>query len=73
MSDMQFNDSSYEFGTPPAQSASSGLTDKLIAWGFVSSRKEAEYVLIGVIVLLAIVAYFIIGSGGSSAPPLLPQ
>ncbi len=73
MSDMQFNDSGNEFGAPPAQSSGSGITDKLIAWGFVSSRKEAEYVLIGLIVLLAIVAYFIINSGGSSAPPLLPQ
>ncbi len=73
MTDMQFNDSSNEFGTPPASKNGSDISDKLIAWGFVSSRKEAEYVLIAVAVLSLIVAYFVLQSGGSSAPPLLPQ
>lgn len=66
MTDMQFETNPNEFGRPPVQGKGFDLTGKLIGWGLVSSRKEAEYVLIAVAVvaLLAAFYFFTSSSGG---------
>ena len=67
---IKFDTPADEFGRPPQQSAGTDLTGKLILWGFVSNRQQAQYVLAGVAVLAVILAYFLYGafSGGSSVP-----
>jgi hypothetical protein len=59
MADLQFDNQGNEFGRPPVGQPGMDFTGKLISWGFVSSRKEAEYVLIAVAVLCLIAAYFV--------------
>ena len=46
------------------------FTGKLIKWGFVSTRQEAQYALIGVAIVVLVLAYVLYGrlSGGSSVP-----
>lgn len=64
MSDVQFNeDQAEEFGRPPARSGGD-LTGKLIKWGFVSTRQEAEYVMIGIGIAVAVLAFFVYLSTG---------
>ncbi len=59
MSDVQFqSDDQSEFGSPPSRSGTD-LTGKLIKWGIVSSRQQAEYVMIGLAILIAILAFFV--------------
>lgn len=59
MSDMQFEtDNANEFGRP-AEAGGLDLTGKLITWGLVSTRKEAEYVMIALAVVIAIIAFFV--------------
>lgn len=72
MTDLQFENQSNEFGQPPVADAGADITGKLVQWGLVSSRQEAEYVLIGVGVLVLIVAYFIYHSSGGNLPPPPP-
>ncbi|MBI5644716.1 hypothetical protein HY970_01325 [Candidatus Kaiserbacteria bacterium] len=71
MSDLQFDTPDNEFGRPPEAKPGFDITGKLVEWGLVSSRQEAQYVLIGVGVLALIAAFFFMRSGGSSAPVLL--
>jgi hypothetical protein len=59
MADMEFDTNPNEFGRPPEKSAGSDLTGKLIRWGLVSTRTEAEYVL-GAVGVVAIIAMIII-------------
>jgi len=64
MSDVQFDqDGSNEFGTPPSSSGTD-LTGKLIQWGIVSNRQQAEYVMIGLAVAVVIIAFFVYRSSG---------
>lgn len=75
MSDIEFNTNPDEFGRPPQAAPSTDITGKLVEWGLAGDRKQAEYVLIAaavLVLLLAFVAYRSL-SGGSDAPPLLPQ
>jgi len=72
MADLQFENQTNEFGVPPQERPGSDLTDMLIKWGLVSSRKEAEYALVGVAILALVIAYFVYGSLGGSAPPPPP-
>jgi hypothetical protein len=67
---IKFDTPADEFGRPPQQSAGSDITGKLIQWGFVSTRQEAQYALVGVAVVALILAYFLYGKlgGGSSVP-----
>ncbi len=59
MNDMQFqSDDQNEFGSPPSRSGTD-LTGKLVTWGIVSSRQQAEYVMIGLAVLVALLAFFV--------------
>ncbi len=70
---VQFQSEGNEYGPPPQQAEGFDLTGKLVQWGLVSSRQEAQYVLIGVAVLaLLIAAYFLLHSTGSSLPPPPP-
>jgi len=63
MSEMRFEDQGEEFGPPPQRSSGFDLTGLIIKWGLVSSRKEAEYVMIGVgVVALLAAAYFVFTS-----------
>ncbi len=60
MSDVQFDqDNANEFGRPP-QSGGFDMTGKLIQWGIVSSRDEAQYVLIGIGVLAVSLAVYVV-------------
>lgn len=71
---MKFDTPDDEFGRPPQQSLGADITGKLIAWGFVSSRQEAQYVLAGIAALALIAAYFIYRMfvGGGSGVPTTP-
>lgn len=72
MSDLRFDNNNEEFGRPLAQSQGFDLSGKLVQWGLVASRQEANYVLIGVGGLALVVAAFLMFSGGSDAPPPPP-
>ena len=70
---VKFENQGEEFGRPPQESGFD-ITGLLVSWGLVSSRQEAQYVLMGIAVFALLVAgYLIINSGGGSVPPLLPQ
>jgi hypothetical protein len=75
MNDIRFDTQENEFGAPTQASQGFDLSGKLISWGLVSDRKQAEYVLIFVAIgalVLSYVAYKAL-TGGGDAPPLLPQ
>jgi hypothetical protein len=70
-SGVRFNEGD-DYGAPPQRSEGFDLTGKLVSWGLVSSREQAQYVLIAVAVIAVLVAgYFFMGSisGGSVPPP----
>ncbi len=73
MSDMRFDTSNDEFGQRPVSQPGGDFADKLVAWGLVGDRQTAIYTLIGIGAIALIVAFFFFTSGGSDAPPLLPQ
>ena len=66
-------DNQNEFGRPP-RDTSADITGKMVAWGLVSTRTEAQYVMIGVAALAFVAAFFFFFTsvGGSSAPPPPP-
>jgi hypothetical protein len=72
MTDLQFDNTENEFGRPPVASAGFDITGKLVGWGLVSTRQQAEYVLIGLGVLVLIIAFFVYHGTGSSLPPPPP-
>jgi len=70
MSDLQFENQNNEFGRPPEEAAGFDLSGKLISWGIVNNRKEAEYALMAMAVFALVVAvYFFFSSSGSTPPP----
>ncbi len=70
MGDMQFEDQTNEFGSPRERASGFDLSGALVRWGLVSTPQEAQYALIAVIVLSALIAgYFFFSSGGSTPPP----
>lgn len=74
-SGVHFQDQGEEFGHPPTESGTD-LTGKLVSWGLVSSRQEAQYVMIGVAVFAFIIAVFFFGravAGGDAPPPPPPN
>ncbi|MBI5457470.1 hypothetical protein HY971_01970 [Candidatus Kaiserbacteria bacterium] len=74
MSEMQFQDQTDEFGRPPVASGGFDLSGMLIKWGIASSRQQAEYVLIGVTVVIIAIAVFVYFSGsGASDVPTTPN
>lgn len=66
-------DNQNEFGRPPSDT-STDLTGKMVAWGLVSTRTEAQYVMIGVAILGFVGAFFFFFSsvGGSNTVPPPP-
>lgn len=72
MADLQFENQTNEFGRPPEASGGFDITGKLISWGLVSNRKEAEYLLIGVAVVALLAAFFFYRSTAGSLPPPPP-
>jgi hypothetical protein len=74
MSEMQFQDQADEFGRPPVASGGFDLSGSLIKWGIVSTRQQAEYVLMGDAALAIVVAIFVYVSGsGVSDVPTTPN
>ena len=73
MTDLQFNDQQDEFGRPPQASAGTDFTGKLVSWGLASNRQQAEYIMMGLAVLVVLIAGYFFFSGGESSPPLLPN
>ena len=73
MSDIRFEtDQANEFGRPP-EPQGFDLSGSLIKAGLVSTREEAQYVLLAVAVLVFLMAgYFFFSGGSSSAVPPLP-
>ena len=70
---IKFDTPADEFGRPPQQSMGADITGKLIKWGFVATRQEAQYVLIGVAIVALVLAYVLYGRlGGSSNVPTTP-
>lgn len=72
MSDLRFETGDNEFATSRATPQGTDITGKLIAWGLVSDRQQASYLLIGIAVLALIIAFFLIRSSGSDLPPPPP-
>ena len=70
--EMSFNDGTDEFSTQRPQEAGFDLTGKLIAWGLVKTRDEAQYVMIGVAAVAILLAGYFFMSGGSHLPPPPP-
>jgi len=72
MADMQFNsDQQNEFSEyARPQSQGFDLTGKLIQWGIVADRKQGEYILIGVLVIVLVLAFFIYRWGAGSSLPV---
>ncbi|MBI4088083.1 hypothetical protein HY418_01735 [Candidatus Kaiserbacteria bacterium] len=74
--EVRFENQGEEFGRPPQEAVGFDLAGKMVQWGLVASRKEAEYVLIGVGVVALLIAIFIFwsgASGGHAAPPPPPN
>ena len=59
MGDLRFDSDQEEFSRPAGRASESDFTGKLVAWGIVSNRQQAEYVMIGLAVLIAIIAFFV--------------
>lgn len=72
MSDLRFDTGDTEFASSRETSAGLDLAGKLVAWGLVSDRQQATYVLIGAGVLALIIAFFLFRSSGSDLPPPPP-
>ncbi|MBV9159088.1 MAG: hypothetical protein JO019_00645 [Candidatus Kaiserbacteria bacterium] len=71
MSDLQFDDQRNEFGAPPVEARGTDLTGKIVSWGLASNAQQAQYILIGIVVIALIAGYFIFKSfsGGGAPPP----
>lgn len=60
MGDLRFDtDQQEEFGPPVGRPLGDDFTGKLIAWGLVSNRQQAEYLMIGLAVAIAVIAFFV--------------
>ncbi len=59
MGDLNFDTEKDEFGRPPSRDSGGDFTGKLITWGLVSTRQQAEYVMVGLAVAIVIIAFFV--------------
>jgi len=59
MGDLRFDTDQEEFTRPASPTSGGDFTGKLVAWGLVSNRQQAEYVMIGLAVVIAIIAFFV--------------
>lgn len=72
MSNVRFENQGEEYGPPPT-SSSFDLTSFMTRTGLVSTRQEAQYVMIGVAVLAFAGAFFLfVRSTGDDVPPPPP-
>ena len=72
MTDLQFGEDQ-EFSRPAMMPQQQSLFVRLVLrTGIVTTEKEAEYVLIGIIVLCVVIMFFMLTSGGSSNSSALP-
>lgn len=70
---VRFENQGDEFGAPPQRGGGMDLSAALVRSGLVSSAEQAQYVLVGIAVLIFLFAgYFFFRSGGGSAPPPPP-
>ena len=70
-SGVRFENQGEEFGRPPQEKEGFDILGKLVSWGLVSNRAEAQYVLMAVIVVALLIAvYFLYQAfaGGSDVP-----
>lgn len=75
MNDLRFDTEQNEFGTPTHSDGGLDLAGRMVSWGFASDRRQAEYVLLTIVVIAIIASFFAyrMFAGGGEAPPLLPQ
>lgn len=57
MGDLRFDSEGDEFTR--RSDSGTDFTGKLITWGFVSNRQEAEYVMIALAIGISLLAYFV--------------
>lgn len=57
MGNIQFEDSTEEFGPPPTQSSggANDLTGTLVKWGLAANRAQAQSVMVGIIIAVWVV------------------
>lgn len=61
MDEVQFEDSTKEFGAPPTTETTTDWTGKLVLWGFAANRDQAQYIMVGIlalVIILTIIVYF---------------
>lgn len=74
MGEVRFENPGEEYGPSPVASSGFDMSGMLVKWGLVSSRKEAEYILIGIGILALVIAVFVyMSSLGSSNVPTQPN
>jgi len=72
MNEIQFEDKQDEFGAPPQMNQGTDFTGKLIGWGLASNRQQAEYLMIGLAVVIIIISFFVYRWGSSPGQVGLP-
>jgi len=72
MADLQFDNEEVSQSRQPAAPAGSGMTEWLVARGVASDARQAEYILIGVIVVCLLIAGYLTLGGLSTPEPLPP-
>lgn len=65
--DVRFD--SETFSAPQHVSVRKDLLERIISFGIVKNRTEAQYLLLGVVVIAVIASIFLLGSGGSDLNP----
>ena len=70
MDDIRFSsDQNDEFGRPAGRRGFD-LGGMLIRWGIAKNRQQAEYVMLGIVVLTFVAIFFLLwGSGSPEIPP----
>lgn len=59
MGELRFDSEGDEFRRPEGANSGRDFTGMLIKWGLVSNRQQAEYVMIGLAIVIAVVAFFV--------------
>ncbi len=59
MGDLRFDTEGDEFARPASRDSGLDFTGMLIKWGLVANRQQAEYVMIGLAVVIALIAFFV--------------
>ena len=77
MGELRFDSDQQNEFVRPIQQSGFDLTGRIVAWGLAKNRRQAEYVLIAVVVLALIVIWWFGFRGGAEVvpapvPPPLP-